>query len=300
MYSYTLKNLVQFSGLDEQMIVLWNKKFKIFREEKIDRNSIFNQDDLKKLIIISFLINSNSKYTVEKLSTNLLQELQIKTEFEIQNYLQKSKDYKPLIHLLIYSCFSFDSKFFDTILTICFKKEGIQKCCLEIVFPFISTMSEILEMHTVQESIKSFSKNLIRKHLFYLIKSTQFIENADRKWLLFLPKTEFHDIELLYTYLLLKANSEKCIYLGENQELSIINECLENINITHVFTYISKQTDLDILKDYLILIKKHLPGATIFVATYEKLKEKITDEVAYINVNNPKEINDYLHRVMVM
>lgn len=27
MYSYTLKNLVQFSGLDEQMIVLWNKKY---------------------------------------------------------------------------------------------------------------------------------------------------------------------------------------------------------------------------------------------------------------------------------
>ena len=145
MYSYTLKNLVQFSGLDEQMIVLWNKKFKVFREEKIDKNSIFNQDDLKKLIIISFLINSNNKYTVEKLSTDLLQELQIKTEFEIQNYLQKNKDYKPLIHLLIYSCFSFDSKFFDTILTICFKKEGIQKCCLEIVFPFISTMSEILK-----------------------------------------------------------------------------------------------------------------------------------------------------------
>ena len=87
MYSYTLKNLVQFSGLDEQMIVLWNKKFKVFREEKIDKNSIFNQDDLKKLIIISFLINSNNKYTVEKLSTDLLQELQIKTEFEIQNYL---------------------------------------------------------------------------------------------------------------------------------------------------------------------------------------------------------------------
>ena len=87
---------------------------------------------------------------------------------------------------------------------------------------------------------------------------------------------------------------------GRKSRVKYYYECLENINITHVFTYISKQTDLDILKDYLILIKKHLPGATIFVATYDKLKEKITDEVVYINVNNPKEITDYLHRVMVM
>ena len=61
MNTYTLKNLSEFSELDEQMIILWNKKFNLFNEDKIDKNSLFNHDHLKKLIIISFLVESNKK-----------------------------------------------------------------------------------------------------------------------------------------------------------------------------------------------------------------------------------------------
>ncbi len=48
MYIYTMKHMTQFSGLSAQMIILWNKKFKLLREEKIDRESTFNKFDLKK------------------------------------------------------------------------------------------------------------------------------------------------------------------------------------------------------------------------------------------------------------
>jgi len=54
MYIYTFKNLMQFSGLNHQMITLWNKKYKIFREEKIDRDSVFNKFDLKNLFMFLF------------------------------------------------------------------------------------------------------------------------------------------------------------------------------------------------------------------------------------------------------
>lgn len=61
MNPYSLKNLSDPSRQNEQMIVLWNKKFKLFNEDKIDKNSLFNHDHLKKFIIISFLSESNKK-----------------------------------------------------------------------------------------------------------------------------------------------------------------------------------------------------------------------------------------------
>ena len=100
MYSYTLNHLVQFSKLNEQMIVLWNKKYKIFNDEKIDKSSLFTQEDLKKLIIVSFLANSNARYTVEKLCAQSISELSVVTEFELQNFLKKNKDFSPLINLM--------------------------------------------------------------------------------------------------------------------------------------------------------------------------------------------------------
>ena len=300
MYSYTLNHLVQFSKLNEQMIVLWNKKYKIFNDEKIDKSSLFTQDDLKKLIIVSFLATSNARYTVEKLCAQSISELSVVTEFELQNFLKKNKDFSPLINLLVCSCFTYDSKSFDSILSICFKQLGIEECCVKIVFPLISQLAILLDTNSVHSAIKSFTKNLIRKQLHFLIKSTPYSVDNNRTWLLFLPENVFHDIELLYAHLLLKLDGEKSIYLGDNQTKESINECLNTINITHVFTYISDDYDKDKMNDYLAIIKKIYPTSTIFVATYNKLKEPITDEIPYINVNNPIMFKEYLDKIMTM
>ncbi|MBO6211960.1 hypothetical protein [Algoriella sp.] len=300
MYSYTLNHLVQFSKLNEQMIVLWNKKYKIFNDEKIDKSSLFTQDDLKKLIIVSFLANSNARYTVEKLCAQSISELTVVTEFELQNFLKKNKDFSPLINLLVCCCFTYDAKSFDSILSICFKQLGIEECCVKVVFPLISQLAILLDTNSVHSAIKSFTKNLIRKQLHFLIKSTPYSVDNNRTWLLFLPENEFHDIELLYAHLLLKLDGEKSIYLGDNQTKESINECLNTINITHVFTYISDDYDKDKMKDYLAIIKKIYPTSTIFVATYNKLKEPITEEIPYINVNNPIMFKEYLDKIMTM
>lgn len=300
MYSYTLNHLVQFSKLNEQMIVLWNKKYKIFNDEKIDKSSLFTQDDLKKLIIVSFLANSNARYTVEKLCAQSISELSVVTEFELQNFLKKNKDFSPLINLLVCCCFTYDAKSFDSILSICFKQLGIEECCVKVVFPLISQLAILLDTNSVHSAIKSFTKNLIRKQLHFLIKSTPYSVDNNRTWLLFLPENEFHDIELLYAHLLLKLDGEKSIYLGDNQTKESINECLNTINITHVFTYISDDYDKDKMKDYLAIIKKIYPTSTIFVATYNKLKEPITEEIPYINVNNPIMFKEYLDKIMTM
>jgi len=121
-------------------------------------------------------VNQTKKNTVENLSVKSLSEIQVISKFEIQNYIQKNKSYEPIIELLICSCFSYDTRFFDTILTLCFNKIGIEKYCIDIVLPFFSKMSIILEKYTIQESVISFSKNLIRKLLFYLIKSIPYLD----------------------------------------------------------------------------------------------------------------------------
>ncbi|MFV0232066.1 hypothetical protein OBK30_03245 [Empedobacter falsenii] len=300
MNTYTLKNLSEFSELNEQMITLWNKKYKLFTEEKINHNTLFDHENLKKLMLISFLNESNKKNTIEKLSLKTISELQVICEFEIQTYLQINKNYRPLIKLMVCSCFSYDAKFFDTVLTICFKKLGIGICCNDIVFPFLSLMSEILAKYSIQESLISFSNNLIRKHLFYLIKSINQTETNNRKWMLFLPQDEFHDLELLYSYLFLKINNEKGIYLGENQSLKSIIECLEHLNITHIVIYISENYNINTLTDYIITIKKKYPTITIFLTSYKPLKEKITDKIPYININSPQMFNAYLKKIMMM
>lgn len=292
---------MQFSGLNHQMITLWNKKYKIFREDKIDRDSVFNKFDLKKLIYVSFLTDSNKKFTVERLCSMSVSELQVLSEFEVQNYIQKSNDYQPIIRLLVSSCFSYDDKSFDAILSICFKKMGIEECCFDLIFPFISQIVDILKSHSIEQSVKSFTRNLIRNHLHYYITLTSHEVKADenRRWLYFLPEGEKNDIELLFVHLYFKTNGENGILLGENQAVSTVVQCLESIKITHVFLFIEKEKTLKILPSYLEEIKKIAPEVTIFVASETSLKDKVDTDVSYVNVNvtTPREFNVYLERI---
>lgn len=290
---------MQFSGLNHQMITLWNKKYKIFREEKIDRNSVFNKFDLKKLIYVSFLADSNKKFTVERLCAMNVSELQVLAEFEVQNYLQKSNDYQPIIRLMISSCFSYDEKSFDSILSICFKKLGIEDCCLDLIFPFIHEIVEILKTHSMEESVKSFTRNLVRNHLhYYIIVSSHTIKTNDkRRWLCFLPEGEKNDIDLLFAHLYFKINGENGLLLGENQELSTVVQCLESVKITHVFIFIDDDYNLNVLATYLEEIKKVAPDVTIFVASYANIKETLKTNVPYVNVNSPREFNEYLEKI---
>jgi MerR family transcriptional regulator, light-induced transcriptional regulator len=297
MYNYTLKNLSQISGLEEQMVILWNKKFKLFREEKIDKDSLFNSDELKKLIIVSFLINSNKKYTVEKLSPLSLNELRVSTEFEIQNFLHKNTDYKPLVSLMIVACFTYDPKYFDSILAVCYKIVGIGNTTVKILFPFLGTISEILKLHLVQDSIISFTTNLIRKNLYSLIKSQPYSDKESRNWLIFSPENEQSELELLYAYLLLRLNQENGIYLGVDQPLSSIKECINNINISHIFIYISKEYNIEILNNYLHEIKVICPELTIIIASYEKLNQNITEEINFFSVHSPEVFIEYVENI---
>lgn len=226
-------------------------------------------------------------------------ELQVLAEFEVQNYLQKSDDYQPIIRLMISSCFSYDDKSFDSILSICFKKMGIESCCLDLLFPFIHEIVEMLKIHSIEESVRSFTRNLVRNHLhYYIIHSSHIVKTTDkRRWLYFLPKGEKNDIDLLFAHLYFKINGESGILLGKNQELSTVVQCLESIKITHVFIYIDDGYDLDMLSNYLEEIKKLVPEIMIFVASYANLKEKIETNVSFVNVNSPRELSEYLDKI---
>lgn len=291
--------MTQFSGLSAQMIILWNKKFKLLREEKIDRESNFNKFDLKKLIFTSFLIESNSKFTVEKLALKTPSELQVLVEFELHNYLKKTKkDFLPVIRLLTCVCFSYDEKSFDTIISICFKIMGIEDCCLEIVFPFIKELGNLSKIYSVEEAIISYTKNLLKNNLnYFMVAARQNINLSDRKWLYFLPKNQMDEIELYFAYLHLKINSEAGVLLGVDQSLTSVEQCVKSVKFTHVFTYVEDDYDMNALAKYLELIKNLEPDITIFVASYSDLKNKIETNAPYINVNDPRIFKKYLDKI---
>ncbi|MGU9937654.1 hypothetical protein ACNFNZ_03650 [Empedobacter brevis] len=95
-------------------------------------------------------------------------------------------------------------------------------------------------------------------------------------------------------------NNEKGIYLGGNQSLKSIIECLEHVSITHTIIYVNKNFDDENVSKHLALLKKLNPTMTIFVASYEPLKNKITEEIPYINVNTPQMFNSYLQKIISM
>ena len=98
----------------------------------------------------------------------------------------------------------------------------------------------------------------------------------------------------------MKLNSEQGVYLGDNQSVETIKECLDNIPITHVLTFINRNYDTNSLFKYMSTIKEVYPHSTIFVATYDKFSKDFQEDIPYINVNTPEMFLSYLDKIMTM
>lgn len=87
-------------------------------------------------------------------------------------------------------------------------------------------------MHPAQEH---FISNLAKQKLFSAIDGKSGGEKkANRKYLLFLPESEEHEIGLLYTYYLLLREGESAIYLGQRVPFESLIDAVKTIKPTHV------------------------------------------------------------------
>lgn len=297
MNCFDLKQMSYFSGVSEQMITLWNKKYQIFHDEKITEESKFNAKELKKLQNVAMLTNLNAKHKIADICQLSGEELSIRLEFELQTYLKNETDYENIIGLLIIFLSTFDGPNFENILSLVIRQLGIEKTYSEIIRPILQRIGIASDKPlTTSLARQRFAISLLRKFFYFLIKNTARPVPNERLWLLFLNENNHQDLELLYSCLVLKKHGESIIFLGENTSLSVLEECSQSVKPTHFLTFINPQTADNELTDYAQWISTTFPSAQFIAAGSKKSFAHIEID-SLCELTHPEELNHYLEQL---
>src|SRR5690606_12006881 len=110
-----------------------------------------------------------------------------------------------------------NKKEFKKVLAQSIRKMGMEETFMQIVFPFMNKLGNMWQAGTINPAQEHFASNLIRQKLITRIDSLKIQPKYNaKKFLLFLPEREFHDIGLLFLLYLLKSRGFETLYLGQD------------------------------------------------------------------------------------
>ena len=108
MQTYSIADLEKLSGIKSHTIRIWEKRYNIVSPERTDTNiRAYNDDQLKKILNISFLINNGLK--ISKIASLTLEELATK----VISLTSSTDSFDAQINDFVICSLQFDEPLFD-------------------------------------------------------------------------------------------------------------------------------------------------------------------------------------------
>jgi methanogenic corrinoid protein MtbC1 len=186
------------------------------------------------------------------------------------------------IESLTKAMFNLDEIAFEKILSSNILQFGLENTFLSLVFPFLARVGVMWQTGSINPAYEHFITNLIRQKLFVAVDAQPKNQQADsRKFLLFLPAHEPHEIGLLFANYLIRSRGHHTSYLGPNLPMDDLNPVMSIYKANYVLTVltsaISSQSPIHVANK----LSSDFPQATILLAG---------SQIFQANINFPKNV----------
>ena len=209
--TYSIKELEKLSGIKAHTIRIWEKRHNIIQPERTSTNIRFYSDeDLKKIINVSMLNNYGVK--ISKIAGMSFEEISRK----ILDMTSAQTTASGYIEQLVVAMVDLEEELFEKTLRTLVKKFGFEQTLTEAVYPFLEKIGILWQTKNITPAQEHFISNLIRQKIIAAIDVLPVASDNQKKFLLFLPEHELHEIGLLFNYYLVKKAGHKVYYLGQN------------------------------------------------------------------------------------
>lgn len=229
---FTIKDIENLSGIKAHTLRIWEQRYNLFVPKRKDsQHRIYDNDDLKQLLRISFLYHNGWKISkIAGLSSAQIVEEVRKSEIN-------SKTYKTFIIQLIEAAVDFDEISFVEILNQLTAKVGFEKCITDICYPYLNRIGMLWVTNNIIPAQEHFSSYIIQNRIIAETDKLS-INNEAPTLLLFSPKGEFHELPLLFIFYLLRKNGWSVVYLGSNITKEVIKQFTENSEMKYLFLHL--------------------------------------------------------------
>lgn len=270
---YSIKDLEHLSGIKAHTLRIWEQRYSFIKPKRTDTNiRYYSDEDLKLVLNISLLKNNGHKISkIAKMTDNDIAE-------EVYKITEKKLSYTEQIHALTISMVELNENRFEKIMATNILQLGFERTMVNIIFPFLHRIGVLWQTGAINPAHEHFITNLVRQKLLVAIDG-QFEDYSDsaKKFMLFLPDGELHEISLLFANYLIKARKNKTIYLGQSMPLSDLKEIYEKHKPEFLFTVITNSPGQDKIQNYINQLSKSFPDSEILMTGYQVIGQDLTE-----------------------
>lgn len=238
---FSIKDIETITGIKAHTIRAWESRYNFLKTKRTDTNiRYYDDEDLRFLLNVSALVDHGFK--ISKIACLSPKELSEKVE-ELQMVDDNHSSYiKALSDATIY----FNESDFHQHWNAAVEKIGFEQAVLKVVYPFLQKMGILWQTGAINPAQEHFATNLIKQNLIVAIATMEVERNQNsKKFLMFLPEHEYHEIALLFAYYLLKAHGHQVLYLGQSLPIKHLKELNRSFEADYVVSILTNNLPED-------------------------------------------------------
>jgi len=289
--TYSIKDLEQLSGIKAHTLRIWEQRYNLLSPKRTDTNIRYYDDADLKLILNVALLNDNG-FKISKIAG--MSEAEMREE--VVKLTEKSLTHDDQIHALTICMIEMDEERFDKVLSTNILKIGFEQTMMNIIYPFMSKIGVLWQTGAINPAQEHFISNLVRQKLIVAIDG-QIYKGGGKKFLLYLPEGELHEVSILFAAYLIKARGHKVIYLGQNTP----NEDLLAVYKLHdpefLLTVITTSPSSEYIQEYIDALSERFHKAQILLSGYQIVGQDLKFPKNVKTLHYIRQIKEYLDEI---
>ena len=267
MQTYSIADLEKLSGIKSHTIRIWEKRYNIVSPERSDTNiRAYNDDQLKKILNISFLINNGLK--ISKIASLSLDELSNK----VISLTSNSASFEAQINDFVICSLQFDEPLFNKTYNTLREDYSLSFVYENVFIPTLRRIGALWSSGELFPAQEHFLSNLIKQKFYHAIEIAESSLRRNKKAYLFLPPWEDHDFALLYSNMILKQNGFDVVNVGKTMTFESILQCIEKVKPDILFTTFIVGQKVTILQKFCDDLHNHSDTKLFFAGNPDLLR----------------------------
>jgi DNA-binding transcriptional MerR regulator len=286
---YSIREIEQISGIKAHTLRIWEQRYNFINPKRTETNiRYYDDEDLKLVLNISLLKDNGHK--ISRICDMPSSDMQV----EVRRLMESKMGFPEQIQGLTLAMLDLDEDRFEKILSTNILQIGFERTMMKLIFPFFKKIGILWQTGAITTGQEHFISNLVRQKIVVAIDG-QLVNsvNYNKKYLLFLPADELHEISLLFSSYILRSRNNKVIYIGQNSPHLDLTEIYNTHQPDCILTVMTTFPAQNEVKSYIEELKTIFPNSQILASGNQVLNQGIDIPDDVLLLNSPQDLIDF-------
>ena len=255
---FSISDLEQLSGIKAHTIRMWEQRYGLLKPVRTATNiRMYSEDDLRRLLNVTTLCARGQRISqVARLSDDEISEA-------VLACCDDAHDYHLQVNALLAAMLGFDEPRLNQLLSEAAQSLGFERMMLSVAYPLLQRIGLMWLAGTVDMAQEHMLAHLLRQKILAATDALPAVPITAKRWVLFLPAEELHELALLFMNYLLRVRGHHTLYLGQNLPLVGLANVGASYRPDALVAVLTSQPERGRVADFARELRGHFPEAQL-------------------------------------